>query len=218
VNPFGRKDERRNLSFALETVTTTTHADYQIYLQQEFHLKPNSVNRNLIRLKWYFAGQYSMDNIKYGPSKVVKLIEKEVFSPHHLDDQVEQRLLTIVMETGNPRNRAIIVLILYTEQRTRELGTLTPAQVRLGKRSGIFNVGCKYDKYREILLNATIRVALLAYDLSLQKPQSSTNPLFLSEKRLTELTEYGLSYVIKKYANRAKISDLSSHDLRHHFG
>jgi integrase/recombinase XerD len=32
------------------------------------------------------------------------------------------------------------------------------------------------------------------------------------------LTERGLGYLIKKYAMRAKIDDISPHDLRHRFG
>jgi integrase/recombinase XerC len=42
--------------------------------------------------------------------------------------------------------------------------------------------------------------------------------LFLSEKRHTQLTERGLGYLIKKYAERAHVSDVSPHVLRHRFG
>ncbi len=33
-----------------------------------------------------------------------------------------------------------------------------------------------------------------------------------------QLTERGLGYLIKKYAVRARVSDVSPHDLRHRFG
>ena len=204
--------------FTPGAVVTPTLTDYRTYLQQELHLKPNSVNRSLISLKRYFAWVRSTDQIKHDPAKVVKLVGEEVVSPRHLDDQEEQRLLATVTETGSLRDRAIIVLMLHTGLRARELCTLTRAQVRLGKRSGIITVRGKHNKYREIPLNATVRAALLAYDPSLQKLQSSTTPLFLSEKRQTQLTERGLGYVIKKYAERARVSDVSPHDLRHRFG
>ena len=126
--------------------------------------------------------------------------------------------MAVVTETGSLRDRAIIVLMLHTGLRTRELCTLTRAQVRLGKRSGTIVVQGKRNKYREIPLNATARAALLAYDPSLQKPQYSTAPLFLSEKKHAQLTERGLGYVIKKYAERARVRDVSPHDLRHRFG
>ena len=60
---------------------------------------------------------------------------------------------------------------------------------------------------------------LKTYDPFLSKPQShDTTPLFLSEKRHAQLTERGLGYLVKKYAERAKLHDVSPHDLRHRFG
>lgn len=205
-------------AFRPGAVTTPTLTDYRTYLQQALHLKPNSVNRSLISLKRYFAWLLTSGHIKYDPAKVVKLLGEEVTSPRHLDDQEEQALVATVTETGNTRDRAIILLMLHTGLRAQEVCTLTRHQVKLGKRSGTITVHGKRNKYREIPLNATARTALLAYDSSLQKPQSSIAPLFLSEKRHTQLTERGLGYLIKKYADRAQVSDVSPHDLRHRFG
>jgi integrase/recombinase XerC len=96
---------------------------------------------------------------------------------------------------------------------------LTRAQVRLGKRGGTIVVHGKRNKYREVPLNATARAALEAYDSSLCKPQAhDTTPLFLSQKRQARLTERGLGYLVKKYAERTKLHDVSPHDLRHRFG
>jgi len=108
--------------------------------------------------------------------------------------------------------------MLHTGLRAQELCTLTRAQVRLGKRSGTISVCGKHNKYREIPLNATARAALFTYDPELAKPSHDTTPLFLSEKRHAQLTERGLGYLIKKYATRADLPDVSPHDLRHRFG
>lgn len=206
-------------SFVPEAVTTPTLTDYRSYLQQVLHLKPNSVNRSLISLKRYFAWLSTTERIRHDPAKVVKLVGEEASSPRHLNDQEEQALVAAVTETGNLRDRAIIVLMLHTGLRARELCTLTRAQVRLGKRSGMLTVLGKHNKYREIPLNITARTALEAYDPSLhKKPSQDHTPLFLSEKRRTRLTERGLGYLIKKYATRACLNDLSPHDLRHRFG
>ena len=131
----------------------------------------------------------------YDPAKVVKLVGEEVLAPRHLDDQEEQRLLAAVTEAGSLRVRAIVVLLLHTGLRVRELCTLTRAHVRLGKRSGTIWVLGKGNKYREIPLNATARAALLAYDPSLTTPSDDPTPLFLSEKRHTQLTGRGLGYL-----------------------
>ncbi len=87
---------------------------------------------------------------------------EEVSAPRHLDDQEEQALVAAVTETGNLRDRAIIVLMLHTGLRARELCTLTRAQVSIGKRSGTILVHGKRNKYREIPLNVTARAALEA--------------------------------------------------------
>jgi hypothetical protein len=60
--------------------------------------------------------------------------------------------------------------------------------------------------------------ALLAFASSLQKPQTNTTPLFLFERRCTQLPERRSGYVIKKYADRARVSDVIPHDLWHRFG
>src|SRR5256885_15576153 len=101
--------------------------------------------------------------MRYDPARVVKLVGEERVSPRHLNDQEEQALLAAVTEKGALRDRTIIVLMLHTGLRARELCTITRSQVRLGKRSGTITVHGKRNKYREIPLNATARAALLAY-------------------------------------------------------
>jgi len=150
---------------------------------------------------------------------VVKLVGEEVTSPRHLDDQEEQALVAAVKKKGTVRDQAIIVLMLHTGLRAREICTLIRGQVHLGKRSGSIVVHGKRNKYREIPLNATARVALEDYDPLLAKPHAQdATPLFRSEKRHTRLTERGLGYLVKKYAEHAKLRNVSPHDLRHRFG
>lgn len=211
----GREDAR---SFTPEAVTSPTLTHYRAHLQT-LQLKPNSINRSLISLKRYFAWLITTGRLSYDPAKVVKLVGEEVTSPRHLDDQEEQALVATVKNKGSTRDQAIIVLMLHTGLRAQEVCTLTRSQVRLGKRSGSITVHGKRNKYREVPLNATARVALLAYDPLLTKPHAQdTTPLFHSEKRHTRLTERGLGYLIKKYAEEAKLCDVSPHDLRHRFG
>jgi integrase/recombinase XerC len=205
-------------SFTPEAVTSPTLTHYRTYLQA-LQLKANSINRSLISLKRYFAWLMITGKLTYDPAKVVKLVGEEVTSPRHLDDQEEQALVAVVKKSGNARDQAIIVLMLHTGLRAREVCTLTRAQVRLGKRSGSILVHGKRNKYREVPLNATARIALEAYDPLLIKPHAQdATPLFRSEKRHARLTERGLGYLVKKYAEQAKLCDVSPHDLRHRFG
>jgi integrase/recombinase XerD len=205
-------------AFRPEAITTPTITDYRAYLQQTLGLKPNSVNRALISLKRYFAWLLSTGHLKHDPAKVVKLVGEEVPAPRHLDDQEEQALVAAVTESGSLRDRAIVILLLHTGLRARELCMLCRAHVRLSKRSGTIWVRGKGNKEREIPLNATARAALLAYNPRLSTPSDDSTPLFLSEKRHTQLTGRGLGYIVKKHAERAGVHDVSPHDLRHRFG
>jgi integrase/recombinase XerD len=214
-----KQGQEEDLPFTPAGVTTPTITNYRAYLQLDLHLKPNSVNRSLISLKRFFLWLVSSEKITYDPAKVVKLVGEEVTAPRHLNDREEQALVAAVTEMGNLRDRAIIILMLHTGLRARELCTLTRAQVSVSKRSGTIIVHGKRNKYREIPLNATARAALAAYDPSLSKSHAhDATPLFLSEKRHAQLTERGLGYLVKKYTERAKLHDVSPHDLRHRFG
>lgn len=61
---------------------------------------------------------------------------------------------------GSLRDRTIIVLMLHTGLRAREVCTLKTQDVTLGKRSGVLRVLGKRNKYREVPLNSTVRSAL----------------------------------------------------------
>jgi integrase/recombinase XerD len=104
------------------------------------------------------------------------LVREERVPPRHLSDQEEQALVAAVTEKGDVRDQAIIVLMLYTGLRARELCTITRSQVRLGKRSGTLTVQGKRNKYCKIPLNATVLVALVAYDSSLLRPSPGVQP------------------------------------------
>jgi len=213
-----QQSREESRSFTPEAVTSPTLTHYRTYLQA-LQLKPNSINRFLISLKRYFAWLITIGQLTYDPAKVVKLVGEEVTSPRQIDDQEEQALVAAVKKRGTARDQAIIVFMLHTGLRAREVCTLTRSQVRLGKRSGSITVHGKRNKYREVPLNATARVALETYDPLLTKPHAQdATLLFLSEKRHTRLTERGLGYLVKKYAEQAKLIDVSPHDLRHRFG
>lgn len=205
-------------SFVPERVTTSTLTDYRSHFQQKHHLKPNPVNRSLISLKRYFAWLITTGQLPHDPAKVVKLVGEETPSPRYVDNQEEPALIATVKNKGSKWDQAIIVLMLHTGLRAREVCTLTQSQVLLGKTSRNLIVHGKRNKYREVPLNATARLALLAYDpFLMQTHAQDTTPLFCSGKRHVRLTERGLGYLVKKYVERARLHDISPHDLHHRF-
>jgi integrase/recombinase XerC len=97
----------------------------------------------------------------------------------------------------------------------RAVCLLQHQHVILGKRSGRLQLYGKRNKYRAVPLNATARQVLTDYLVEL--PAESVY-LFPLEKTHQALTERALGHVVKKYAQRANLRDVSPHDLRHRFG
>jgi integrase/recombinase XerD len=178
-------------------------------------LKPASVTRALISTKRYVAWAVETGVLGRNVAAPVKLIPYEPTAPRHLDDHEEEALLAAVTASGSLRDQTIIILILHTGLRAREVCTLRRDNVTIGKRSGFLSVYGKRNKYREVPLNTTARTALTSYLATLSDDVLS---LFPSEKTGQALTERALGHLIKKYATQARLSDVSPHDLRHRFG
>lgn len=208
-----RRQERGG--FDPQDVTTPTITRYRTSLQTIQGQKPASINRSLISLKRYFGWALHRHLITYDPSAAVKLVGQEASAPRHLDDQEEQALIAAVAKTGILRDRVLIVLLLHTGLRAREICQIRRSQVKLSKRSGTLEIIGKRNKYREVPLNVTARRVLEEY---LPTLPFDTAFLFPSEKTKEALSERALGYIIKKYADRAKLVDVSPHDLRHRFG
>jgi integrase/recombinase XerD len=202
-------------SFTPQGITTPTLTRYRSYLQTVGRQKPATVNRSLISLKRYFGWVTQHHLIAYDPSAAVKLVGQEESAPRHLDDQEEQALMAAVTKAGTLRDRVVIVLLLHTGLRARELCRLRRDQVKLGKRSGFLEIIGKRNKYREVPLNATARKALEEYVPTLS---AESTFLFPSGKTKGALSERALGYIVKKYARMARLPDVSPHDLRHRFG
>jgi len=201
--------------FMPANISTPTITRYRSYLQTVLRLKPASVNRSLVTLKRYFSWAVDAGLVTRNPASVVKLVPEEEQPTRHLTDSEEEALVAAVTAGGSLRERTIIVLMLHTGLRAREVCTLRQQDVKRGKRTGSLQVIGKRNKYREIPLNATARAALAEY---LPALPLDADYLFLSGKTGEALTERALGHLVKKYARAAHLTDVSPHDLRHRFG
>jgi integrase/recombinase XerC len=145
------KEQEAGQPFAPSSVSTPTITRYRSYLQTVLRLKPASINRSLVTLKRYFSWAVDVGLVARNPASVVKLVTQEAQPPRHLTDAEEEALVAAVTVGGNLRDRTIIVLMLHTGLRAREVCTLKPHNVKKGKRSGSLQVLGKRNKYREIL-------------------------------------------------------------------
>lgn len=131
---------------------------------------PASVNRGLVSIKRYCAWATECDELSRDPSKPVKLVAQEARPPCHITDRQEEALVAAVTDSGNLRDRTLLILMLHTGLRAQEACTLKRDQIRLGKRSGTLQIVGKRNKYREVPLNSTARAALEDYISTLKEP------------------------------------------------
>jgi integrase/recombinase XerD len=172
-------------------------------------------NEVIARVLRYCAWAVEAGCIPRDPSKPAKLVAQEPRPPRHLTDKQEEALIAAVSGSGNRRDRTMLILMLHTGLRAREVCTLKREHVQLGKRSGTLKIWGKRNKYREVPLNATTRAALAEYLPTLPEAQAY---LFPSGKTGQALTERALGQLVKRYARKAKLPDVHPHDLRHRFG
>ncbi len=210
--------------FSPANVTTPLITLYRSYLKNAAELKPASINRYLVSVKRYFSWTLDEGIVSRDPAKAVKLVPRVVPPPRHLTDKEEAALVSAAGRYGTLRDRTMIVVALHSGLRAEELCKLKPSHVVLGKRSGYLKVWGKRGKHREVPLNSTAREALQEWLDGLPEgsgwlfPSRKGETDGSGEKRVRPITVRGLGYAVKRYAELAKVEDLSCHDLRHRFG
>jgi integrase/recombinase XerD len=203
------------VSFSPQRVVTPTLTRYRDYLQTKLGRKPATVNRYLVSLKRYFAWAVDQALIMRDPARVVKPVGQTTSLPRHLDDKEEDTLVATLEAAKHLRDWTLVILMLHTGLRVSEVCNLKCADVVLGVRSGRVQVWGKRNKYREVPLNSTARLALTEYFREMPSDQEF---LFISRRTKSKLTPRAIGFLLAKYARRAGIADLHPHDLRHRFG
>jgi len=127
--------------------------DFKRHLKVDRGWKPASVNLALAAVDHFnrFLG--------LGPANV-KREPLAQSAPRALSGD-EQRALLRAAEASRPRDRAIVVLLLYTMPRLHELAALNIDDISMSARKGLLVIRSgKGDVYREVPLNPSCRNAL----------------------------------------------------------
>jgi site-specific recombinase XerC len=153
VGAYGRwLTGRPEAAAALVEPRARDHAarDFKRHLKLEQGWKPASLNLALAAVDHFnrFLG--------LGPA-IVSREPLAQTAPRALSGE-EQRALLRATEDAKPRDRAIVVLLLYTALRLTELVTLDVGDARMSARKGVLVVRSgKGDVYREVPLNKPVR-------------------------------------------------------------
>jgi len=183
--------------------------DYKRHLKAVPRWKPASVNLALAALDSFYA-QLGLGR------PVVRREDLPAKAPRALSEEQVRRLLRMA-DRASARDRAIVVMLLYTGLRLAELVALDLDDVRVSARKGLVIVRSgKGDAYREVPLNALVRQVLEEW--LEQRPQSAgegERALFVGRGG-RRLSKRSVDDVVRGLGKDAGVK-LSAHLLRHTF-
>ncbi|MEW6047197.1 MAG: tyrosine-type recombinase/integrase [Bacillota bacterium] len=215
LDDFGRWFEQTN-GTRLEPglVTGTDLREYLHHLLAVRGLKPATANRRLsaIRawLRWY-REQGAVESLPRFPRRA----SEPQRAPRALGKVEAARLERAVEREGNPRDAALVALMLHAGLRVGEVVRLRPTDVEITERKGkvVVRAG-KGDKYREVPLGPEVRRPLKEY----LRVRPHGEWLFPGRNG-GHLTPRAAETVVKKYAYLARLDpeEVTPHVLRHTF-
>jgi integrase/recombinase XerC len=183
--------------------------DYKRHLKAVQRWKPASVNLALAALDSLYT-QLGLDR------PIVRREELSKAAPRAITEEEQRRLLRIA-ERARARDRAIVVLLLYTGLRLAELAALDTSDVKLSARKGVVIVRSgKGDAYREVPLNALVRQVLEEWLADRQARASDGELAVFIGRSGRRLSKRSVDDVVRGLGKDAGVA-LSAHILRHTF-
>ncbi len=202
-------------AFTATAVTPTDVRDYRAHLRTIQRRPAATVNRRLAALRRFFGWAKATNRIRELPTEGVKGVPSVPLTPKSLPKRDLDRLLRTAEQDGNKRNLAILLMLRHTGLRVGELCNLRLSDIAISERKGSLVVRSgKGDKDRTVPLNNDVRQALSAYVAV--RPAASTDFLFIGQ-RGQPLQSDAVQLIVRKYARRAGLSEVTPHILRHSF-
>ena len=192
-------------------------ADWQAHQQTMEKAKPATINQRLTALSRFLAWASRQGFLSGNPAAGVSGIRPEARQPKSLTNRDLRRFLRAVDADGNPRDIAMVALLVGAGLRVGELLALKVGDVTLGERSGqvVVRRG-KHRGYRTVPLTASVRKALAAWLEVHPQADDPDAPLWLGQRGpLTDRS--AVNRMLAKYARRAGVKPFGPHVLRHTF-
>jgi site-specific recombinase XerC len=147
---------------------------------------------------------------------VVRREELPARAPRALSEEQQRRLLRMA-ERVPARDRAIVVVLLYTGLRLAELVALDVEDVRVSARKGVVVVRSgKGDAYREVPLNALVRQVLEEWLAERAGSAGEGERALFVGRSGRRLSKRSVDDVVRGLGQDAGVK-LSAHVLRHTF-
>ena len=211
----------------LKMMTREFVIEFLDWLQKNRHNSNSTRNARLAAIHSYTAYLQNEDIYNmYELQKIMSIRYKkhEYQSINYLSVEGIKLLLKqpdTTTEKGR-RDLVLISLMYDTGARVQEIIDLTPSDVNIQKHSTIKIAG-KGNKTRLIPMLDTQVKNLISYmkENKMCDPENNRRPMF-NNGRGDKLTRAGITYIIKKYADMAKLEDsklvpdkITPHSLRH---
>ncbi len=183
--------------------------DYKRHLKAVERWRPASVNLALAALDSFYT-QRGLGR------PVVRREDLPAKAPRAITEEQQRRLLRMA-ERAPARDRAIVVLLLYTGLRLAELVALDVDDVRVSARKGLVIVRSgKGDAYREVALNALVRQVLEEWLGERRRRAPEGERAFFLGRGGRRLSKRSVDDVVRGLGEDAGVK-LSAHILRHTF-
>src|SRR5215212_4285429 len=202
--------------FTAAAVTPTDLREYRSFLLNVRHAAPATINRHLAALRKFFIWAKARGWLRELPTDEVRGVREVARPPKWLEKRDVDRLIREAERGGSKRDLAIVQLLRHTGLRVGELVALKVGDVETSERKGAAVVRSgKGGKQRTVPLNVDGRRAIDAYKEV--RPRVPSDYLFISQ-RGDGLQAQAVENLVKKYAQRASLEDVTPHTLRHTFG
>ncbi len=194
--------------------------DYLQYLKTIKSINAKTINARLSALhsfnEFLIETEIQTDIVIHKNLKIK--VQNQYTSPAQFDTKEINKFIQSILEEGNPRNYALVILLAYTGLRISEaLNIRITADLFLESKELIIKEG-KSNKQRTVLLNDKVINAIknyLKYRETLK--YNSSMYLFVSNKG-EKLNRITVNNIFSKYSKKTGIDKIiSPHDLRHFF-
>ncbi|TEB15183.1 Tyrosine recombinase XerD [Pelotomaculum sp. FP] len=194
-----------------ELVTNVDLREYQSHMMAVRGLKPATINRRIAAIRAWLRWEKECGHIEDLPRFPRRAAEPRG-APKALSKVEEARFLRAVERAGNPRDNALVALMLYDGLRVGETIRIQVGEVEMSERKGrvVVRAG-KGMKRREVPLGAEAR-AMVGPWLSL-----ATGKWVFPGQKGGHLSTRAAQDVIRKYAYLAHLEGVTPHVLRHTF-
>ncbi|MEA3351167.1 MAG: tyrosine-type recombinase/integrase [Chloroflexota bacterium] len=219
--------EHREQTFSIKAIQPQ---DVQTYRQQLLvkGQKPNTINRKIAAIVAFGKWGVAVGRVDQNPGLHVRNLDSVSLAPKWLDknelaafiraaedDLVLARQRYPRLWILRLRDTAMVITLVNTGLRVRELCALTLDDVEISARKGQATVNGKGFKQRTIPLNTACRQILnewLQY-----RPGSDKRALFINQRRAT-VRPRSAQRAVKRIAEQAGLGDdVTPHTLRHTF-